>query len=218
MTNRETGPFDDGSVTVSADMLDAYLQGKLPPEQQAEFETFIIDQPQLLEQAELGLLMQEGFRASESSAKVSRSRAAPQWRLAAAAAIVSIGVGSLFGYSIGSGDADRRGSIDGLLASQIVNMPITRSDTSRPIDVMVDEDAALIILRVPLADPESRAYEVAVSGDAGPVATKTRVRPDGGGVLTLAVSAASLAPGEYLITVDDAREIAPLSVRVIQTP
>jgi hypothetical protein len=207
---------------VSADMLDAYLQGKLPPEQQAAFESFIIDKPELLEQAELGLLMHEGFRANETGSQVPKasqppkSRAVPQWRLAAAAAILSIGLGSLIGYSVGGfGQGD---SIDGLLASQIVNLPITRSESAPIIEVTVADDTELVILRVSLPDPELRAYAVSISGEAGPVGAPAKVEPDGGGMLSIAVNAADLPAGDYSISVDEARQMEPLVLRVSRAP
>jgi len=218
VTSRETEPFADESAEMSADLLDAYVQGKLPPEQQAEFETYIIDKPHLIEQAELGLLMQEGFRANETSAATSKSYAEPRWRLAAAAAIVSLGVGSMLGYSVGGDTTGQSGLSNGLLASQIVNLSITRSESPQQISVSVSDDIDVVVLRIPLANPESRLYTLAVSGDAGPVGTVTRVRPDGGGVLTVAVDAADLKTGSYSITVDDGSEIAPLSLNVSQDP
>ncbi|MCH9693193.1 MAG: hypothetical protein K0U72_01680 [Gammaproteobacteria bacterium] len=218
MTSKETELFADESAEMSADLLDAYVQGKLPPEQQAQFETYIMDKPDLLEQAELGLLMQEGFKVNETSSVAPKSHAEPRWRLAAAAAIVSLGVGSMLGYSVGGDPSGQSGSANGLLTSQIINLSITRSESPREINVVVSDDIDVVVLRVPLPDPESRLYALSVSSDAGPVGTVTRVRPDGGGVLTVALDAADLKAGNYSIAVDDGDEITPLSLKVSRDP
>lgn len=186
-------------------MLDDYVQGRLPPEQHADFESYMMDKPALLEQAELALTMREGFVAIESSEappqdSVDRPPTASvvqgpfvQWQLAAVAAFVAVGVGSLIGLSI-----DRE---SGMLASQIVNVPITRSDMAQSVDATIRGDTRLVVLRIPLPDPESIAYRVTITDETGPVVDPLLAQPDGGGVLNVAVDPALIPAGSYSIEI-----------------
>ena len=205
MTNSDDWQPVDDSGAVSDDLIDAYVQGRLPPEQQVDFEAYILDKPELLEQVEYGLLMRKGFKANEAMAKHARpiatARAEPQWRLAAAAAIVSIGIGSMIGFNL-SDSSSPLGGGNRLLASQIVDLPITRSDEAREISVALNSDAELVVLRVPLPNPESRFYRVSIEGAAGTIGEPSLTQPDGGGVLNLAVDSARLAAGTYSIEVE----------------
>ena len=189
-----TGPSDD--------MLDDYLQDRLPAEQRAEFEAFMMTRPDLLEQAELGLVMREGLKAMESSGATAATAAteAPsasaglhQWRLAAVASLVAIGVGFFIGNSL-----DRQ---SGLLDSQVVGFPITRSDAPQALQMTIRQDVDLVMLRIPLPDPESVTYEVTIADDSGSIVDPVAAQPDGGGVLNVAIESASLAAGDYTVEI-----------------
>lgn len=222
MTNQELWQSIEGSSDFSADTLDAYIQGNLPPEQQAEFEAYIIDKPELLEQVELGVLMREGFKSNETASVAPTDRVEPQWRLAAVAAFVSIGIGSLIGYSMGGGTPDEQFAANSrLFASQIINLPITRSQVPRQIEVAIDPDTELIVLRIPLPNPETGLYKVSITNDAGPIGEPSLTPPDGGGVLNLAVNAESLTVGSYSILVDKpdgAEPVEPITLKVTRPP
>ena len=187
----------------SEDMLDDYLQDRLPPEQRTEFEAFMLTRPALLEQAELGLMMREGFVAMESGAAAETERAATeslgtsggwnQWRLAAVASFVAVGVGFLIGNSL-----DRQ---SGLLESQVVGFPVTRSEVSQPTQATIRQDVDLVMLRIPLPNPESVTYRVTIADAAGPIVDPIAAQPDGGGVLNVAIEPARIPAGDYAVEI-----------------
>lgn len=203
-------------------MLDDYVQGRLLPEQQADFESYIMDKPELIAQIELALMMREGLVAVEADEMPPQASAEKpgtesvvqgpfrgQWQLAAVAAFVAVGLGSLIGLSI-----DRE---SGMLASQIVNVPITRSEIPQSVDATIRGDTQLVVLRIPLPDPESIAYRVTIANEAGPVVDPLMTQPDGGGVLNVSVDPARIPAGSYSIEIaqpDGGAEVARIELNV----
>ena len=192
------------STDPSDEMLDDYLQDRLPPEQRAEFEAFLMARPALLEQAELGLVMREGFVALESEGAAADMASAPeqsrggsaglhQWRLAAVASLVAIGVGFLIGNSL-----DRQ---NGLFESQVVGFPVTRSEVSQSLRVAIREDVDLVMLRIPLPNPESVMYQVTIAQGDNSIVDPIAAQPDGGGVLNVAIEPGRIPAGDYTLEI-----------------
>lgn len=213
--------FETGKLTHhSEEMIDAYVQGRMPPEEQEAFETYVLDKPALLEQLELAMLMREGLKVQGSSAAKASAAPAYSWRLAAAA-VLSIGVGSLIGYSIKEDTGPTQiMAANQLVDSQIINLPMTRSESDAISRVVVREDAGMVVLRVPLSQAHSLPYRVRVTNPAGDVIESLSARPDGAGILNVAMSAENITTGRYEISVslgaDEMQPISPIAVEIVR--
>jgi len=177
-------------------LTEAYVQGRLSPEEQADFECYFIDRPDLLDELELGEALRRGLKQIEQS-RPKKTPVVP-WELAAAAILI-LGLGAFFGNLL----AQRAShfSDEPVLSAQIVTIPITRSTQQRDITIRKSNQADVLIFRVRLTDPTSTQFRVTISDKSGVVSELAAVELHAGDFVNFSVRSDNLELGIYKIAI-----------------
>ena len=183
----------------------AYIQDRLSPEEKASFEAYFMERPALLERIELATVMKEGLQDAQTDRFDTRTYS-PSWWTPGLAAALMLGIGIPIGMMVDGLKSDGSGmaTLDAY-TTQIVSIPLTRNAAQRDVTVSLSRDNELVVIRFPLAVPESKSYRVVIS-DGDSVTELSPIQPDGGGTLNIAVLASTLSPGKYTIDIFDATD------------
>lgn len=199
----------DRATLLERQLPERYVAGQLSPEETAEFEEYLLENPDVIDQVEIARQFRLGLRTLSQEGKLAavvRSRELPRrWLLAAGVAAIALMVG-LASWFLRTGPAVLSASIDGLGAAN--SRPIagefmlarTRGSTALEIPVAEEPEAVLLRLEAPQG-PSDAGFRIELLNDEREIASVADVRAGADGLLSIYLNTAGLEPGDYLVSV-----------------
>lgn len=209
-------PMDREFITRNQ-IVERYLAGKLPPKGANDFERFVRDNPQLIEELGLAERVHAGLKLMEASGTPEPWAEKPRkfWEklpfiggVTAAAAVLLVAT-----IVLASRTATQSTQIADL-ERQLVEQPLLPTQTTRTIVVKpasyATERASLSMrsgemadLKIVLTQTRYRVFRVRVDRvDQGRVAVLDNVLKDSNGHLRLQLNPSAFGPGDYLFTIE----------------
>lgn len=195
-----------------------YVRGDMSAEEEAAFEAHFLDNPDLLAELELDLIMRVALESvSEETSR--RKPANPVWflrptlsPLAAAAIVTVVAVVMVFGANIRI--ANERAEFTQALTAPRGNvgvLTLAQTRSTAPMEVppvVIPNQTDSVLVQVLLDYPESDTYRLTLlsaGAEAGPLSVNDVV-PQGGGELRVLLDSADLPSGSYELLVEERRE------------
>ena len=195
------------------DILDRYRRNQLTPEMRIEFEEYILDKPDLIEQLELDMLFESGLQGQTAGSlkEASASSIRPRGLFFAASAAFSLLAASVV-LNFLQNSENRRLTDELARASgaqpniQILDLPTVLSDggSFRPVGtLLLDTPAAIAIFNVQLPFPEEPRFRVLIRShpEGREILVLNDVEPHGEGDLVFSLPLALFEPGNYYVEV-----------------
>lgn len=177
-----------------------YLNGTLSPEQRIEFEEYILDKPEMIEQLELDRAILAGLKALPEKAQND-----PFWRpvyshmLATAASVALVAV---LLFDVGQGPIEQG---PGAASPEIVYLETFRSQDLRT-QVTFNEDAGVSYLVAAVPSDDRQIFTIALQsdGDNAVSAVLAESMANSEGDLVITLDKAKIKPGMYSVVVSNA--------------
>ncbi|MEO1575285.1 MAG: hypothetical protein AAFU65_10040 [Pseudomonadota bacterium] len=201
MTQTDASHFTPRSLEDALGQVDNYIQGRMTPEEAAGFEIYAMDQPKLLEQLELSLMLKEGMKHSAAASAATPTRSAPPLAMAATV-LVGMAAGTLLGLNLNADDGRSSGLEGGSTGpAQLIDLPIVRGSEFESAAAPLTGDAGVVVLRIPLPVVNADRYRVDIKHEGGAALAPVEGRPTGAGTIDAAVMSSALDHGQYTVTV-----------------
>ncbi len=196
------------------DLLNRYRRGELPITERAELEEFILDQPDLVEQLELDMMIESGLRDATvaSIGAVAKRPVITGWRrllpIAASAAYLLLAASIILNIYLATENTmlrDQSTLADSAQSNiQILRLPTVLSEDEefRPLGLLLTGAAAsadLAVISVQLTFPEEPTFRIEIVTHPGgqPILVFDGVEPRGEGDLIFSIPLDRLPPGKY---------------------
>ena len=195
------------------DVARRYLQGELTPEEEAEFEAYFLDKPELLEDLELDLMLHIGLQPAKEGGEVVQARRRPWFfrpllsPLAAAAIVAVLGVPTAIVVYTQLLELREQVSVDRSPSADIRLILVDNARSSDPSRAKVSSDDARlgVLILFQLGYPESDSYDVVMVGpDGRAVFSDEAVRLTPNDEILIHFPPGLLQQGRYQLTADGA--------------
>jgi hypothetical protein len=198
-------------------IVERYLAGKLPPKGASDFERFVRDNPQLIEELGLAERVHAGLKLMEASGTPEPWAEKPRkfWeRIPFIGGITAAAVVLLVTSAILGGQVSTQSGKLAELERQIAERPLLPTQSTRTVLVKpasyAPERAMLSVssgemadLKIVLTQTRYRVFRVRVDRvDQGRVAVLDNMLKDSNGHLRLQLNPSALGPGDYLLTIE----------------
>lgn len=195
-----------------------YARGDMSAEEEASFEADFLDNPDLLTELELDLIMRLGLE-SVSAETIGQHRASPAWflrpalsPLAAAAIVALVAVVMAFGANLLI-SGERAELAQNLTAprSNVGILTLAQARSTAPVEmppVVIPNSTDNVLVQVLLDYPESDSYRltlISARAEAEPLSVNDVV-PQEGGELRVLLNSADLPSGSYELLVEENRD------------
>jgi hypothetical protein len=184
-----------------------YVAGQLSPEETTEFEEYLLENPEVIDQVEIARQLKLGLRTLSEEGKLAEviaPRTAPRrWLMAASIAALALMLG-LSTWFLRTGPTLLAASLEGLGESRPIAgeymLGRIRGVSQQTIPLAAQPAAVALRFEAPQAGADS-SFTAELKRGGNVVASVNELRPGADGLITIYLEASRLEPGDYVVQV-----------------